>query len=105
MPQHYIIEIDEYLNEIRDDSGFVVLEGECSSFRVSTRKLENFRNEDGGFRLSYVEGIIEGALRGQKHRSASRKYSFGDCPEWYSALEPDADCQDPVIRIDVDVNR
>lgn len=106
MEQHFILEIRERVEDLVDDDGFVLLEGSYETFRVSTRKIEAFTKDGLDFgAYGYVKRLIDECLADKKYSYASRKYSFGDCPDWYKALEPDADCQDPVKVLEVDVGR
>lgn len=71
-------------------------------YLVSTRKLEEFVTGHD-FEYDYIEDLIEAAIKGSTEIATSNKYCFGDYPEWYTPLEPDRDCADPVIEIEVTV--
>lgn len=73
---------------------------ETNEYQVSTRKLAAFKEDSCGY--DYVEHIVEAALAG-KHIQASRKYSFGDTPDWWEALKPDANCKDPIKRFEYEI--
>jgi hypothetical protein len=76
--------------------------GAGGTYRVSTRKLDEFKlNHE--FEYGYVEDLINDALVGKTHIGTGRKYSFGDGDGWYTALQPDADCDDPEVEIEVTV--
>lgn len=106
MQQHYILEFTERLADVCDDDGYVVLEGGYEVFLVSTRKLEEFTRDGMDFgAYGYVQRLVEECLAGRDNTYTSRKYSFGDCPEWYVALQPDEGCQDPIRRMEVEVGR
>lgn len=57
--------------------------------------------------LSYVKNILDTAIRWPHSTvSASRKYSFGDSPEWWTPILVDDETNDHTrkcFRIDVDV--
>lgn len=73
---------------------------ETTEYYVSTRKIEQFIEH--GYGYDYVKHIIEHALKGTPLR-ASRKYSFGDTPDWWEELKPDVGCKDPIKRIEYEV--
>lgn len=78
------------------------------TYRISTRKLGPWREASAGndFAYGYVEDLVDACLAGKTNNiRTGRKYSFGDTPEWWDALEPDADCVDPVKTLDYDVIR
>jgi hypothetical protein len=86
-------------------------EGYCPDFsgeyEFDTKKLIEDPNKWRDFgSLSYVSFILEAALAGHKETTASRKYSFGDTPDWWVDYEPGADDTADRTRmfIDVDVN-
>lgn len=54
--------------------------------------------------IRYVANILEAALLGMKTTLASRKYSFGDTPDWWSAFQPEDGEEREVLRIEVEVN-
>jgi len=70
--------------------------------QVSTRKLEAWIAENEG-EYRYVQRLIEEALAGKTDLTASRKYSFGDTPDWFTGLAPDVDCKDPVVQVDIEI--
>jgi len=53
--------------------------------------------------IRYVSRIIEAALMGEKTHGTSRKYSFGDTPDWWDAILTDSTEGRKVINIDVTV--
>ena len=94
---HKILIFTEYLC---DGFGEPLPGGE--SYRVSTRKLEDFKINNE-FEYGYIEDLIDEAMEGKTDLYTGSKYSFGDCTGWYTALEPDAECDDPEVYISVTV--
>jgi hypothetical protein len=71
---------------------------------VSTRKLEAWSQADeNSFAYNYVEHLIKAAKEGSTSMTTGRKYSFGDCLEWYAGLAPDEGCADPIKNVDIEV--
>jgi hypothetical protein len=73
---------------------------ETAEYQVSTRKLAAFIEDSSGY--DYVKHIIEHALHGTPLR-ASRKYSFGDTPDWWEELKPTIGCKDPIKRFEYEI--
>jgi hypothetical protein len=55
--------------------------------------------------VRYVANILAYALAGAKNCEASRKYSFGDTPDWWEEFAPANTEGRKIIQIDVSVNR
>jgi hypothetical protein len=104
MNEHCVLSITEELDAVIDDDGYEILPYQCSMFLVSTRKLEAFkRDEEGKYR--YVSHLIEGFLAGRTEMATSRKFSFGDVPDWYESLAPSEGFNDPVREVSYTVYR
>ena len=73
-------------------------------FLVSTRQLE-VKSKELEWELRYVHTLIEAALGGSRDiGTRSRKFSFGDCSDWYTPLEPVGEgLADPVVEVHYDV--
>lgn len=54
--------------------------------------------------VRYVSNIIGYAMAGAKDCTASRKYSFGDTPDWWGDFAPESTDGRKIIQIDVSVN-
>lgn len=67
-----------------------------NEYLVSTRILRDWMIAQPG-EYRYIARIISAALCGYTGFEASAKYSFYDCPNWYTALHPDRDCPDPIV--------
>ena len=99
--EHRIIEINEtsFLTNYDGDRDLF----DTFAIRISTRRIEAFL-VNNSFEFSYVESTIQDAMNGSTSRYGSRKYSFGDCADWYDALKAPRNCTDPVIKIEVEIN-
>jgi hypothetical protein len=75
---------------------------ESNTIRISTRKLAAWLI-DNSYEYDYVKRLIEGCLAGKTRETTGRKYSFGDCLDWYADLAPDADCIDPEKHMEITV--
>lgn len=99
-------EVLDYILEITEERTLVDDEGQdrvsSETYRVSTKKLEQWVTTHE-FEYAYIRRLIKDCLAGIKLTDASRKYSFGDTPDWWEGLEPDADCTDPVKRMEVNI--
>jgi hypothetical protein len=106
MTEHFILELVETRIRYSDPSiyAFDEYRSETTTYRVSTRKLAAWL-EDHEFEYGYVKSIVEACLKGERvgYGYASRKYSFGDTPDWWDDLIPDEDCQDPIKTLEYDV--
>ncbi len=73
---------------------------ETIEYWVDTTKI----NDD--FSIGYVMHILEAAVNDQTSISSSRKYSFGDTPDWWTNILIDSTTvgNRPVLHINVDVN-
>jgi hypothetical protein len=100
MTEHKILRFTEIYSRL-DDYDQSVEYGQAV-FLVSTRLIPSFK-ETNDFAYDYVDDMIERALKGQIYQRTGRKYSFGDMASSYVTLEPDKDCTDPVIDIEVEV--
>lgn len=89
--QEYILVIEETIYRLDYDGYDEFVDNR--TYRVSTRKIAEFCI-DHSYEYGYVSGRISNCLVGQEHDEARMKFSFSDNPEWYTALEPDADCTD-----------
>lgn len=67
-----------------------------NEYLVSIRILRDWMNDNEG-EYRYIARVITAALAGTVGFDASAKFSFYDCPEWYTALHPDRDCDDPIV--------
>lgn len=72
-----------------------------------TKKLvedPNCWRDIGGVR--YVASILESALNGKDSTTSSRKYSFGDTPDWWVPFAPEDNKTygRPVLQVDVGIN-
>jgi hypothetical protein len=98
MDQHFILIITESRILHSDPEYWEPEEYRCdiTEYRISTRKLGSWL-EQHKFEYGYVKSIVEAALEGKPllYGYASRKYSFGDTPDWWNGLRPDEDCIDP----------
>ncbi|MNK75706.1 hypothetical protein D3C87_952510 [compost metagenome] len=56
--------------------------------------------------VRYVASIIESALNGNNSTTASRKYSFGDTPDWWVPFGPEEEetYGRAILHIEVDIN-
>jgi hypothetical protein len=104
MEEHYVLSILETLEGVFDDDGYEILPYEYSTFLVSTRKLEDFKRDHSN-EYRYVETLIENFLKGATDTTASRKFSFGDTPDWFECLAPDEDCKDPIREVSYTIHR
>lgn len=106
-PNHVILEIHEHVDDVVGHYGAVILEGQKHTFRVSTRKIAKFTQDElGRSAYRFVKQIVDDAwVRGLNHIRTQRKYSFSNWPELFLDLQPDDLCQDPVKTIDVDISR
>ncbi len=98
MTQHFILEFKE--ERIYDDPDLAHMNS-SETFRISTRKIAELKDRLYG--LDYVQHLIDSALLGSQYTATSRKYSFSDTPSWWVDIVPDADCQDPVRTIEVEI--
>lgn len=89
--KEYVLVINEVLYHTIDTNEDLVYSEDI--YKVSTRKLDKWIIENS-FAYSYVEHIIQACLDNKTDITGSKKYRFSDCPDWYAALEPDADCTD-----------
>jgi hypothetical protein len=96
MTEHFILELAETRVHYSDPEFWEPDEyrSDTTEYQVSTRKLEEWV-KDHEFEYGYIQNIIEACMKGAWHH-ASRKYSFGDTPDWWGDLKPDANCTDPV---------
>lgn len=72
---------------------------------IDTRKLVECLDCDDLLvgNIRYVAYILEDALDGKAHHYSSRKYTFGDTPDWWDAITTDDIEGRKVIQIDVSV--
>ena len=74
------------------------------TFRIDYEKWLDWKVERS-FESGYVEHIILSALGGSKFHTTGRKYSFGDCSDWYTEIQtakPESDFE-KVFSIEVEV--
>ena len=68
-----------------DEYGFEQFDTDVEVFTIDTAKI----TEDLDHEIRYVKHIIDAALFGTKTMSTSRKFSFGDTPEWFVSIAAD----------------
>jgi hypothetical protein len=73
-------------------------------FLVSTRQLQA-KAEELSWELRYVTSLLDRAKAGSRDLGdVSPKFSFGDCSDWYTPLEPVGEgLADPVVEVHYDV--
>lgn len=59
-------------------------------------------HELGNFR--YVLSILMAAIEGKNRSVASRKYSFGDTPDWWDVVKPETTENRRIVSIDIYVH-
>jgi hypothetical protein len=90
------VETHQHFNE------FDEVEYSSESFCVDLDKVKQFA-KDFEHEYRYIAHLIEAATKeGRMVFSTSRKFSFGDCPDWYSPILIDEVPTELVISYDVD---
>lgn len=96
--QELVLEISEYRDTSDLPLEYLSGSGHLGDYRISTRKLKAWLpGNEHEFR--YIRRVVEACISGQPVLNGTVKYSYGDSPEFFSGLEPDKDCKDPVRSI------
>lgn len=97
--KQYQLTITEHTS--RGDWGASTVE----TYKISTHKLKQALVAGSmSHEYRYVQRLVAECLSGRTQTYGSTKFSFGDTPEWWESLKPEAECNDKVLELFVEIN-